>query len=274
MHLLQSTLQPDRRLGARVDADHGARHEAVAAHRVGDLDQVAERVGRRHVQQRRVGQRQPVRGGGLAGDPAHRQAVAAVGGDRDVQHLVHQLEQRDGVGAGLVLRRQHDDAVVVVAHAELARRADHAGRGLAVGLPRGDRERTGQHGARQHHDHLVAHREVAGAADDLLRLAGAVGVADVDEAVPDRLLEAGQLLDRQHLADHQRALEVGAELLDGLDLETGPDQLLGQLPTGHAGGQVDVLAQPGKRDAHQISIPNGRVKRTSPSTMSRMSATL
>lgn len=38
-------------------------------------------------------------------------------------------------------------------------------------------------------------------------------------------------------------------------------------------GEVDVLPQPGKRDAHQISIPNGRVNRTSDSTMSRMSST-
>ncbi len=272
--LLQPALEPDRGLGGRVDADHGAGHEAVAAGRVVDLHQVAEGVGRRHVEQCRVGQRQPVRGGGLAGDAAHGQAVAAVRGDGDVEHVVDQLEQLDRVGAGLVLRRQHDDAVVVVAHAQLAGGADHAGRGVAVGLAGGDRERAGQHGAREDHHDLVADGEVGRAADDLLRVAGAVGRTDVDPAVPDRLLEAGQLLDGEHLADHQRALEVAADLLDGLDLQAGPDQALGHVAAGLAGRQVDVLAQPGKRDAHQISIPNGRVKRTSPSTMSRMSATL
>ena len=86
-------------------------------------------------------------------------------------------------------------------------------------------EVAGQHGAGQDHHDLVADGEVAGAADDLLRLAGAVGLADVDRAEADRLLEALQLLDGQHLADDQRALEAGAELLDGLDLQAGGDEL-------------------------------------------------
>src|SRR5690606_12481192 len=70
------------------------------------------------------------------------------------------------------------------------------------------------------------------------------------------------------------ALEVGAEVLDGLDLEARGDQLGLYVAAGLGGRQVDVLPQPGKRDPHQISIPNGRVNRTSPSTMSRMSSTL
>ena len=46
-------------------------------------------------------------------------------------------------------RPQHDDAVVVVAHAQLAGRADHAVRGAAVGLAGGDPEVAGQHAAGQ-----------------------------------------------------------------------------------------------------------------------------
>src|SRR5262249_44359061 len=145
---------------------------------------------------------------------------------------------------------------------------------LAVRLARGDREAAGQHGARQDHDDPVADGEVAGTADDLLWLSRAVGLADVDRAEPDRLLEALQFLDGQHLADHQRPLEVGAELLDGLHLETYLDELGLDVAPGHSRRQVDVLPQPRKRDPHQISIPNGRVNRTSPSTMSRMSSTL
>ena len=61
--------------------------------------------------------------------------------------------------------------------------------------------------------------------------------------------------------------------LHGLDLEPGADEPVGHRAPGLALGQRDVLAQPGQRDPHQISIPNGRVKRTSPSTMSRMSST-
>ena len=252
-----------------------ARGEAVAADRVGDLDRVAVRVRRGHVEERRVAQRQAVRDGGLAGDAAHGQAVAAVRGDGDVEDLVDELEQLDRVGAGLVLRRQHDDAVrAVVAHAELVAGADHAVRGLAVRLARGDREVAGQHGAGEDHDDLVADGEVTGAADDLLRFTGAVGGADVDGAEADGLLEALQLLDGQDLSDDEGALEAGADLLDGLDLEADGDELGLHVTAGLARGQVDVLPQPGKRDAHQISIPNGRVKRTSPSTMSRMSSTL
>ncbi len=192
-----------------------------------------------------------------------------------MQHLVDELEQLDRVGAGLVLRRQHDDAVrAVVAHAELLAGADHAVRGPAVRLARGDREVAGQDSAGQDHDDLVADGEVPGAADDLLRLAGAVGGADVDRAEADRLAEALQLLDGQHLSDDERALEAAAELLDGLDLEAGVDELGRDVATGFTGGEVDVLPQPRKRDPHQISIPKGRVKRTSPSTMSRMSSTL
>ena len=60
--------------------------------------------------------------------------------------------------------------------------------------------------------------------------------------------------------------------VDGLDLEAGRDQPLGQLAAGDVGRQVGVLAQPGQRRPHQISVPKGRAKRTSPSTMSRMSS--
>ena len=83
----------------------------------------------------------------------------------------------------------------------------------------------------------------------------------------------GSSLEREDLADDERTGEVGAELLDGLDLEAGADEALGDVAAGLPRGEVDELAQPGQRGAHQISIPKGSVKRTSPSTMSRMSAT-
>lgn len=205
--LLQPALQPDRGTRLGLQADDGARGEPVAADRVGDLHRVTERVRRGNVEERRVAQRQPVRDGGLAGHATHGEAVAAVGRDGDVEDLVDELEQLDRIGADLVLRRQHDDAVrTVVAHAELVGGADHAVRGPAVRLARGDREVAGQHGAREDHDDLVADGEVAGSADDLLRLTGAVGGADVDGAEADGLLEALQLLDGQYLSDDQGPL--------------------------------------------------------------------
>src|SRR5690606_23488491 len=149
---------------------------------------------------------------------------------------------------------------------------DHALGHLAVGLARADLEPARQHAPRKDDHDAVAGREVGGAAHDVLRLTGAVGVADVDLAVADRLLEARQLLDRQDLADHERPLDVGAGPLDRLDLQARRDQLLGQLPAVDAGRELGVLAHPRKRSPHQISIPNGRVNRTSPYTMSYMSS--
>ncbi len=76
--------------------------------------------------------------------------------------------------------------------------------------------------------------------------------------------------------------------LDRLDLQAGRGE-----PPGHLGGegnrqpggsQADarlavgglnrrILQQPGQRDPHHASIPNARLNRTSPSTVSLMSVT-
>src|SRR5690606_203939 len=80
------------------------------------------------------------------------------------------------------------------------------------------------------------------------------------------------VVERQHPADDQRALDVGAGALERLELQAEVGQAGGQVRRGDVVREVDVLAQPGKRDPHQISIPKGRVNRTSPSTMSRMSS--
>ena len=186
-----------------------------------------------------------------------------------------QLQQLDGVGADLVLRRQHDDAVrAVVAHAQLVAGADHAVRDPAVGLARGDREVAGQHGAGQDHDDLVADGEVAGAADDLLRLAGAVGLADVDRAEADRLLEALSSSMVSTWPTTSGPLRPAPSCSTVSTSRPAATSLAWTSRPVSVGRQVDVLPQPGKRDPHQISIPNGRVNRTSPSTMSRMSSTL
>jgi hypothetical protein len=63
-------------------------------------------------------------------------------------------------------------------------------------------------------------------------------------AEPDRLLEAGQLLDLQHPADHQATLDGGRLVDDRLDLHAQVDQRLVELLDGQGGGQLDVLAQP------------------------------
>ncbi len=272
--LVQTTHHPQR--GGRLGVETGgaAQHETVGEPGVGDLRGVAGPGGLDDLDLGGVVEVDPVQGGDVTGHAAHRQRVAAVGGDRDVEDVLAQFERLDRVGADLAeALRQDDDAAVVLPQAQLGRRADHAGRHPAVGLAGTDLETAGKLGPRKGDDDQVALGEVAGAADDLLRLTGAVGVADVDPTEADRLLETGQLLDLQDATEDDGAGQVGSELVDGLDLQTRQRQAGGELAGGDVGGQRDVFAQPGHGDAHQISLPNAEVKRTSPSTMSRMSRT-
>src|SRR5699024_5058970 len=136
-----------------------------------------------------------------------------------------------------------------------------------------DLETAGQHCTGQDDHDQVALGEVTGPTDDLLGLSGPVGLPDVHPAEADGFFEPGQLLDLEHTPVHDRAREVGAEFVDGLDLQPGQCQLLGKAAGGDVGGKIDILPQPGHGHAHQISLPNAEVKRMSPSTMSRMSRT-
>ena len=173
-------------------------------------------------------------------------------------------------------RRQHDDAVVVLPEAELALGADHAVGKVAVGLAGGDLEAAREDRAGQRDDDEVALGEVARAADDAAHSGGvrvSVGRAHLDVAPADRLLELGELLDRAHQPDDERAGDVGAEVLDLLELEADGHQPFADGLGGLPRRQVDVVPHPGQRDAHQTSMPNCVVKRMSPSTISRMSVT-
>ena len=118
-------------------------------------------------------------------------------------------EARERVLVTRELPGEHEDAVVVVAEAELALGADHAGRDVAVGLARADRERPlrrGEHAAGEDDHDEVAGVEVVGAADDALGLTGAVGVADVDGAPVDRLAVLLRLgVAGEHAADDEGA---------------------------------------------------------------------
>src|SRR5690606_19130124 len=119
----------------------------------------------------------------------------------------------------------------------------------------------------------VALGEVRRAADDAAGgvLVGRHRVAHVHPAVPDRLLELGQLDDLLDPADHQRPVH-GLQPVHVLDLDPDPDQRVDQLVDAEAFLQRQVLGQPAVGNLHQqASIPNGNVNRTSPSTMSRMS---
>src|SRR6185312_8521546 len=130
-------------------------------------------------------------------------------------------------------------------------------------------EAAGQRGSRKRHHHEIADGEVGCTADDVTRLR----LADINLAGPDRLLELGELLDLGDPSHGQRALHR-TEGDDVFDLVADAHQRLLEVlrrhvPSGSAG--ADDVPQPAVRNPHQAPTPKGSEKRTSPSTMSRMS---
>jgi hypothetical protein len=68
----------------------------------------------------------------VAGNAADAEAVLAVGGDRDIDHGIVETERPCEGLADRRVRRQVDDAVVLVGQTHLARRTEHAIGGLAA----------------------------------------------------------------------------------------------------------------------------------------------
>ena len=107
----------------------------------------------------------------LAGDTAQGERVAAVRGHVHLSRLIVQTQQLHRIGAKLRVQaqgREHQDAAVVVADAQLAGRGNHAGRLVAVGLTGGNREIAGQNSAGQGHNNLVAGYEIVGTTNNAL----------------------------------------------------------------------------------------------------------
>ena len=170
---------------------------------------------------------------------------------------------------------QHDDAVVLVAEAELAGRADHPGGDVAVGLARA-RSRSRPAARRRaaprrrgRRPRSCGRRRRCPAARRCRwrrrrRLAPADGLAV--------LLRLG--LEGEHAAEHQRAGDVGAGgAASASSLRPSTVSRSASSLGVEVGRQVDVLAEPGDGGAHQISVPKAEVKRTSPSKTSRRSST-
>ncbi len=268
--LAQASGQPGRAGRGGVDAAHRAGHEPVRTGPaadggvVRDADWVSHaRAGGGQQAQGRVGERRPGAVGVLAGDPAHAQAVTAVGGDVDLDGPFGQAEQLQSVLAGDEPRDVHaeavqdDDPLVVLAQAELLRRADHAVGDVAVRSARGDDEPAGQHRTGQRHDDQVARAEVVRPADDAARLGGPVGAvrADVDRAPVDGLAVLLRLrVGGEDTTHHDGTRDVAA--VDPLLLQPDPDQVRGDLLGGRACGDVHQLGQPRHRYAHQAIPPS------------------
>ncbi len=261
---LDPACHPVRRGSSGVEAGHGAGHEDRAPGRVVDDDRVPVAGGRRDVPERRVAEGGVVGQRRFPGDPAERQGVGPVRVDLELDDLLAEAEEVEGVRTRLAgIRGQHDDPVVVLAEPELLGRTDHPGRHMAVGLACGDLEATRQDTSGQHHDDEVAGREVVGTADDPLGFAGAVRATDVDGAPVDGLaVLLGFRLHRQDPTHHQRTGDVVARFLDRLELEPEGRQPGSQVLGGDVAGQVDVVADPGDRGLHRVTVPFRRPRRS------------
>src|SRR4051794_36829230 len=146
---------------------------------------------------------------------------------------------------------------------------------MPIGLPGGDLEPAGQHGSGERDHHQIADCEVVGAAHNAPRTFVPVVLgANVDVAPPDHLAVLLRLVDEvEHPADNQRSHDVGTRRMKRLQLQAEGGEPVRELLRPNVVRQVDVLANPGERGAHQISVPKAAVNLMSPSTMSRMSAT-
>jgi hypothetical protein len=169
------------------------------------------------------------------------QGVAAVGLDVHVEnHVAVQVGQ---VRAELRLRRQNEDALGVAGDTQLVARAEHALGGNAHLLGPLDAAVSRQHGSRQGNRHSLSGGDVVSAADDAQRLPGAdVHGGQVQPVRP------GVVLHGQQLA-HDDVSPVRAPPLETLDFHAQQRQALRQLFGREL--DIDVLAEPGKRDPHR-----------------------
>ncbi len=151
-------------------------------------------------------------GGEVARHAFDAHGVGPVRRDREIEHDVVEPEDLAHVGAERRVGRQREDAVVVVAETELARRAQHAFGDDPADLAAFDLEVAGQHraDARERHDHPGL--DVRRAAHD-----PQLTVAEIDVGEPDPI-GVGVRDDVEDAGD-DHAVHVAARFLDRLDLE-------------------------------------------------------
>ena len=230
---------PWRRRPDRDARQHG-RGEPSAAVVVDDVDGRRQcRVACR-AQRRRVGRTERGRqlGGEVAGDAYVGLAVRAVARDVDIEDQVVTPAQHLAVGhAERGVGRQHEDARVIVAELELARRAEHPVRVDAEDRPAGERAAVGQLGADRRERHDIARSEVEGTAPH-------VALAPVARVDP-HALHLGRL--RRHLDAHDtRGDDTGdtAGVGELVDRQAEHGQRLAEHIDVDGIVELDVLAQP------------------------------
>ena len=216
----------------RVEANDGAQREQIAGRKVigsagmwlctcfwcGQFDEFKPRVAEWHRESRRR----------LTGNSPNRQGIASVGSHRDIENLVSDAQNHPGVvSRNSRICGQDDDAVVFVAEAKFACRADHAVAYVTVRLTRGNFEVTGQYRSGQSHRHEITLGEVARATDDAANTRG-IGVSvlgtHLNLTPANRLLELGEFRNTEHSTHHNGTSYISAHHLNGFDFEAGTDQ--------------------------------------------------
>ncbi len=183
----------------------------------------------------------------IAGDAVDAEAIGAVRRHLDVDDGVAETDQIGVSGPDRRVRRRFDDAVMVVAKAELIGRAQHAARGDAADHAfleqragaRDDRAGRGE-------DALHAGARVGRAADHLhLFLAG------VDHADPEPV-GIRMALGRNHRGNGE-GFEPGGAVFDRVDIVAEHDQPLDDRRQRRLG--VEMGLEPGERRLHAAAPP-------------------
>src|SRR5699024_8632520 len=127
----------------------------------------------------------------LAAQPTHGQSVSTVWGDIDVEDRISAAQQRERVLTNMLGKRfiQGDNALRLRGQTKLRCRANHAIGNMVISLARGNLETTRQNRTGQRNRHDRAFFKITSTTDNALQLTCAVGVADVNLAITNRLFE-------------------------------------------------------------------------------------
>ena len=242
----EAALHPLGRRPVR-DAGEPARREARAEVRLIDLerDMVARRLGRLAHRVLWPAHGPAGEGRDLASKADHRERVATVRLHVDVEDRLADDRLEGGPEWMLFARSEHMDPVGIGPETELSGAAQHAVTDDAADLRALDPALSRKEGADPRHRHELPHDQVLGAAHDCQGLPG----PDVDPRQPQRV-RVGMPRHIEHPADDDIG-PVGAGHLDRRDLHATQGQLLGECRG--AQRKVDVVRQPGERDAHRFS---------------------
>ncbi len=162
-------------------------------------------------------------GADLACDTLDAEAVAAVRCQVDLDQRIIQPQQVDHALTGHGIGRQVHQAGMVIAQAQLARRAQHAEGFHAAQLALPDLQITRQFCTHRRQRVLAAGLDVRCTADDLQRFA----LPGID-AADTQLVGIGMGIDGHDLRDQQVA-QAHTGRLNRIDLQPGHSQLLDQL---------------------------------------------